>query len=298
MQALGVAVADVHGNETQYEKLLKVVVAKGVTAVFMAGDLFPKTGGTWTPDNKVRTVAMQREFIDNFFIPYLKRLGELTKVYAVFGNDDFIENYRYLSTTRIGNVKFLNNQVTRDIINGKTLTVAGYPYVGVTPFLHKDWESRDAAGLSLNHKIYRVDGYIAGVNSMREVNLGDINNNPDTIQGDLRQLAKQSVPSETIYVFHEAPYDTPLDQIAIDNKYIKDGGLHVGSSAVREFIKEYRPKLTLHGHIHETFAESGEFKWNYRKSLSATPANDFSKDELCYLIFNLFGEIRIERLLA
>jgi len=46
-----------------------------------------------------------------------------------------------------------------------------------------------------------------------------------------------------IFVPHAPPRDTNLDVIA--------SGLHVGSIAVRDFINEQRPDVTVCGHIHE-----------------------------------------------
>lgn len=46
-----------------------------------------------------------------------------------------------------------------------------------------------------------------------------------------------------IFVPHAPPYGTSLD--------IVHSGIHVGSTAVREFIEDHTPELTLCGHIHE-----------------------------------------------
>lgn len=53
--------------------------------------------------------------------------------------------------------------------------------------------------------------------------------------------AKKSAP--TIMVCHQPPYDTTNDTVA--------NGEHVGSHAVRNFIKENKPLVCFTGHIHE-----------------------------------------------
>ena len=90
MQQAGISVADLHGNKVQYRKLLEYVVKQNIKYVFLAGDLLPKDGGSWSPDNKIRTIKMQADFINDFFLDYLKELGKYAKAYAIFGNDDFI----------------------------------------------------------------------------------------------------------------------------------------------------------------------------------------------------------------
>ena len=52
--------------------------------------------------------------------------------------------------------------------------------------------------------------------------------------------------AHTVLVSHNPPKDTACDVIP--------GGVHVGSSAVREFLEEAQPEICLCGHIHEARA--------------------------------------------
>lgn len=287
------SVADIHGNKTQYEKIKQTVKERNVSFVFLCGDILPKTGGTWTPENKIRTIQMQADFVNEYFLQYLAELGELAQVYAIFGNDDFKSNYHIVRDADIPNVTFLDNVVARLPMGDDEVYVAGYPYVGVTPFLHKDWEAWDDRVGDVPHKLYRTDGYTSG-NSMHIA--VDLQDTTRTIADDLEKLSQISDPTKTVYIFHEAPYDTPLDMIASDNKYIKDDLMHIGSKAMRAFIEQKQPLVTMHGHIHETYDESGDFKWQTGASVSLTAANDFSKDELKYVVFPLFNPAAAKRL--
>lgn len=49
-----------------------------------------------------------------------------------------------------------------------------------------------------------------------------------------------------VLIVHQPPKDTKLDKIT--------AGIHVGSAALTEFIKEYQPLLLVSGHIHESAA--------------------------------------------
>jgi hypothetical protein len=55
------------------------------------------------------------------------------------------------------------------------------------------------------------------------------------------QMIKDS--PRTIFVPHAPPYGTRLDII--------HSGIHVGSTAVRDFIEDKQPDLVICGHIHE-----------------------------------------------
>lgn len=294
-QLLCLSAADVHGNIVQYKKIKTLVEEKGISFVFLCGDLLPKTGGSWSPDNKVRTIQMQADFINNYFLQYLEELGQITTVYAVFGNDDFKSNYSFLAGSNIPNVHFLDNEVLRLPLPNIELYVAGYPYIGLTPFLHKDWEKWDVEAGDIPHKIYRTQGFSSKNNTHVPV---DFAVKQSSLRSDLKQLAIQSDPKKTIYIFHEAPFNTPLDMINPSNPYIKDGQLHIGSVAIRDFIQKEHPFMTMHGHIHETFRESGDYRWRSGASISVTAANDFTSETLSYVLFSLPEMSTLERLSA
>jgi uncharacterized protein len=76
----------------------------------------------------------------------------------------------------------------------------------------------------------------------------------------LRGLAEQvEDPRRAIFMFHVPPYDSGLDtaaQLDANFNVVYVGGqpqqVPVGSTAVRQIIEEYKPLLSLHGHIHES----------------------------------------------
>jgi uncharacterized protein len=292
---LCLSASDIHGNKIQYEKIKKIVIKQKVSFVFFCGDLLPKTGGLWYPENKIRTIKLQKDFIQSYLIDYLKDLSKYAYVYAIFGNDDFKSNYNLVQGIN-EKVFFLDTQTIK-LPTLEDIYVTGYPYVSLTPFLQKDWEKWDTKA-PLTHKTYKLEGYTSKNGVHLPINFANRADGRSTIMEDLQTLAKQSDPKKTVYVFHEAPYDTPLDMVAKDNKYIEGGLVHVGSRAIREFIEKEQPLLTMHGHIHETFRESGEYEWKYKKSKAVSAANDFSQDIVAYILFNLPKITSIERHLA
>jgi Icc-related predicted phosphoesterase len=83
-----------------------------------------------------------------------------------------------------------------------------------------------------------------------------------------------------IFVPHSPPKDTQLDRIS--------SGLHVGSTAVREFILENAPDVMICGHIHEARG---------RDSLGETSLVNCGQAERgYYAIVNIHNEITIQTL--
>lgn len=83
----------------------------------------------------------------------------------------------------------------------------------------------------------------------------------------------------TIFNFHVPPKDTLLDQALLLDEELKPvmrGGqpveAGVGSSAVRDSVRDYQPAVSLHGHIHESrgAVEIG-------KSTAINPGSEYSE---------------------
>ena len=81
--------SDLHGNATQYKKLLKRAFESKAESVIIGGDITPK-------DKKHRTIKYQKEFIEKKLIPIIKKFNNKNKsrshkciTYIIMGNDDF-----------------------------------------------------------------------------------------------------------------------------------------------------------------------------------------------------------------
>jgi len=107
-----------------------------------------------------------------------------------------------------------------------------------------------------------------------------------TIQEDIEKLSKLSDPSKTIYLFHSPPYDTYLDRADLDGTFVDHApvDVHVGSIAMKKFIEEKQPFLTLHGHIHESSKITGHWKETFGKTYSLSAAHE--GPELALIEFN------------
>ena len=129
---------------------------------------------------------------------------------------------------------------------GKLLQARG-DRVYVLPGNH---ESADVvAGMCARYGLHDFHGRHFQVGGWHVAGLGYSNPTPFNTPGEYSepQLAERlqrfAEISPLVLVCHAPPYGTPLDQIR--------PGLHAGSTAVRDFIRERQPRYFFCGHIHE-----------------------------------------------
>lgn len=84
-----------------------------------------------------------------------------------------------------------------------------------------------------------------------------------TIADELEALVRPEEMSKSVYIFHIQPAKLGLDACG--------GGQQVGSHAVHNFLDRYQPKLSLHGHIHESSQTSGIWKTALKNTMCIQP---------------------------
>ncbi|HOP07139.1 MAG TPA: metallophosphoesterase [candidate division Zixibacteria bacterium] len=238
-------VSDLHGRRSRYAKLFQLVRDERPDAVFVGGDLLPHG----------MSIDGLFDFMEDFLEPDLKKLStELgdngPTWFVILGNDDSASpESDAIEFDRVGLWHYCH---MRRISFGEC-DIYGYSYVPPTPFLLKDWEKYDISR-------YVDPGCISPEEGFRTVE-------PDheprfaTIADDLKRLTEGHDLSNAIMMFHSPPYQTDLDRAALDGKMIDMAPLdvHVGSIAIKRFIEERQPRLTLHGHIHESIHLTGSW---------------------------------------
>jgi hypothetical protein len=143
-----------------------------------------------------------------------------------------------------------------------TLWLAGYGCVPLTPFSIKDYERRDDGALPLFSFGMAYASWSGEIRSVRAHEIAVL----PSIADALAALARRSDPARTIYVCHTPPANTPLDQMPREK--------HVGSRALRAFVQQYAPPLTLHGHIHEAPRMSGQYLTRLGRTWCVNPGHD------------------------
>ena len=244
-------VSDLHGHQDRYIKLFKLIESDRPQIVFLGGDIMP--GISWVRSGEFGG----KDFVRGFIAPHLKDLRDkladkYPKIFLILGNDDGkrIES-AVLDIAGEGLWEYIHG---RKVCVGE-FTVYGYAYVPPTPFRLKDWERYDVSRYVDPGSVSPEEGTHTVPSSTDELRYS-------TILMDLEALAGEDDLSKSIFLFHSPPYKTSLDRAALDGIMIDHVPLdvHVGSIAIRRFIENRQPLLTLHGHIHESARLTGAWK--------------------------------------
>ena len=259
-------VSDLHGSTDRYRKLWATIQQERPAAVFLGGDLLPHPGRP-TPVSGLGG----HDFLDGLILPELRRLrrrmGEsYPGIFTILGNDDARSEEE--GVLRIESEGLWNYVHARRIAWGRYL-VLGYSFIPPTPFLLKDWERYDVSRF--------VDpGCVSPEAGRRTVPVAAAELRHATIARDLDLLAGGEDLGRAIFLFHTPPYGTVLDRAALDGQMVESVPMdvHVGSIAVRRFIEERRPRITLHGHVHESTRLTGEWRVRLGETHAYTAAHD------------------------
>lgn len=254
---------DLHGHFGRYEKLFAAIIEERPAAVFLGGDLLPGIGTAGG--------GQFNSFLRDFLFPSFARIqGNLDRDYPavmlILGNDD----------PRSEEPDILDGEARRlwHYVHGRPVAfqefcVCGCAYVPPTPFALKDWERYDVSR-------YVDPGCISPEEGYRSVPVRSHDIRWGTIRGYLDELAKSVCMGRSIFLFHAPPHGTPLDRAFLDGKTYDHVALdvHVGSIAIRQFIEQRQPLLTLHGHVHESARLTGEWKMRIGRTVCINAAHD------------------------
>ncbi|HYN03122.1 MAG TPA: metallophosphoesterase [Vicinamibacteria bacterium] len=265
-------VSDLHGRPDRYEKLLAAAEAERPGAVFLGGDLLPL--GALSPSGG--------DFLPDWLAPRLEalrsRLGpEYPRVLAVLGNDD--PRAEEESLAELERRSLLEHAHGRRIAIGPQ-PVYGYACVPPTPFALKDWERYDVSRFVDPGCVSPEEGYRSVAVPAGQTKWG-------TIAGDLEALVGAADVSRAVFLFHSPPHATALDRAALDGRTVDHVPLdvHVGSIAIRRFIEARQPRLTLHGHVHESARLTGSWQDRIGRTVCLSAAHD--GPELALVRFDL-----------
>jgi len=271
-------VSDLHGKIERYNKLFSQISSEEPEAVFLGGDLLPSGLFALTSDETV-----VNDFIQDFLIPKFinlkKRMdSKYPHVFIILGNDDSKINEKdFIRGEQIGIWEYIHNKKTKF----EDFNIYGYSFVPPTPFQLKDWEKYDVSR-------FTDPGCISPEEGWHSIDVPKNELKYSTIEKDLKTLVGDNDLTNTIFLFHTPPYKTNLDRAALDGKMVDHVPLdvHVGSIAVKRFIKNNQPAITLHGHVHESARLTGSWKDKIGETLSFTAAYDGS--ELALIRFDKY----------
>lgn len=252
-------VSDLHGKAQRYAKLFQKIEEERPAAVLFGGDLLPSIGDI-------------DGFIDGLFdriVSLREEKGIPTEFVVILGNDDPRKHEgRFLKADSSGIIRYA---AMRRVSIGGTV-IFGYPFVPPTPFFLKDWELYDLSAYVDPGNVPPEDGHFTVDIERRALRFR-------TILQDLNDLTRGHDLSDAVMLFHAPPYDTDLDIADIRGMMYDHAPLdhHVGSIAIRRFIEQRVPRLTLHGHIHESARLSGSWSQYIGGTRCLTAAHDGSE---------------------
>ncbi|MCK5838214.1 MAG: hypothetical protein KAG99_00135 [Bacteroidales bacterium] len=277
-------VSDLHGKIDRYEKLFEAIKKEKPMALFMGGDLLPHSLKKHKFGNRVIT-DFTTEYLINSFESLKRTMGKgYPAVFVILGNDDArSEEEHFIAHSKKSLWHYIHFR--REMYEG--YKIFGYSYVPPTPFQIKDWERYDVSR-------YVDPGCVPPTEGFRTVDpIDDIEYS--TIKKDLEKMAGNMPHGKSIFLFHSPPYKTTLDRAALDGITVEHVPLdvHVGSIAIKQFIEDSQPFLTLHGHIHESTRITGQYIEKTGKSIALGAAWD--GPELAIIKFDLDNPEDAER---
>ncbi|RLC57624.1 MAG: hypothetical protein DRH89_03075 [Candidatus Cloacimonadota bacterium] len=272
-------VTDLHGKTSRYQALIKEIKKELPDVVLIGGDILPGFN------------TLYGDFITEYLIPKFEELKtelkeNYPKIFIIMGNDDpRIEEEKLIEAEKIGIWSYLNEKK----ITHNDFDFHGYAYVPPTPFRLKDWEKFDVSR-------YVDIGCVSPLEGSRTIAVDPIDIEHYTIAKDLQKLMKDDL-SKAICLFHAPPYKTHLDRADLDGRIIDhvQVDVHVGSIAIKNFIEKQQPKITLHGHIHESSRITGHWQQKINETYSYSAAWDGT--ELALVKFDSEFPEKAERVL-
>ncbi|MGO8816931.1 MAG: metallophosphoesterase family protein [Terriglobia bacterium] len=262
--------SDLHGVIDLYRAAGDAAVRTRADALIFGGDLCPGT-----PSGASQRLPIEQP---EFVLYRLSHLFDMWKdahpdlrIFAIPGNDDCQTILPALEDLETNNLIENLHKVTRTLGD---YTLMGLSYVPPTPFHLKDFERwDDAPDRESDSNNYRcIIGTPRGFKVIEDFETY-LNSLP-SIKQELERFTVKD-PAHTVAVIHTPPFNTACD-VLFD-------GRHIGSKAVRSWIEKTQPRLTLHGHIHESPKLSGTFLDRIGSTTVINPGCDHTRPHLVFI---------------
>lgn len=290
---------DIHGSERCFRKFLAAAKSYDVDVLILGGDIAGKglvpireQNGTLSATVRGEAVTIPRTEAESLKAE-INRLG----FYSVLGDEDEVARIESDASYRDSIFKREIVNQTRDWCDLAAERLASSVRCVITPG-NDDPREIDAV-LKQAMRIDSPEGELFELGPVLLASCGDVTPTPwntereyseDELHERLARILEAAPRSAKVMVnFHNPPYSSGLDFAAELDKNLLPvlrGGrpsiIPVGSKAVREVIKKYRPVVGLHGHIHESRAAQ-----KIGSTLCLNPGSDYAADMLRGVIVDL-----------
>jgi Icc-related predicted phosphoesterase len=262
--------SDLHGVLDLYRAAGEAAVRTRADALIFGGDL---CAGTPTGAS-LHLPIEQPKFLLYQLSPLLgewKQAHPTLRIFAIPGNDDCQTVLPALEELEMNDLIENLHMETRLL---GAYTLMGFSFVPPTPFHLKDFERWDEAPEpdSDSYSYRCIMGTPRGFMVIEDFQ-SYLDSLP-SIEQELRQLHVKD-PAHTVAVVHAPPFNTRCD-VLFD-------GRHIGSKALRSWIERNQPRLTLHGHIHESPKLSRSFFDRIGATTVINPGCDHARPHLVFI---------------
>lgn len=232
-------ITDLHGCVWKYDRLLEAAQEFEAEVIINGGDMLPKTGDLFAQD----------QFISDYLVNHFGRFNAAEIYYLCYlGNDDLRIFDRVFEET-CHKYPYVFNLAQRKF------EIGNYEFVGMNWVVDCPFRLKDRCRVDTKDYIFQEQfgtGLLSTLNGWKEIEdwFAYAKTLP-TIEDELQKLVRPMEMVQSVYVLHMPPYKLDLDKCG--------HGPEVGSKAIYAFLQTHQPKLSLHGHIHESPEFSG--KW-------------------------------------
>ena len=257
-------VTDLHGCRWKYDRLFDAAQAFRADVVINGGDMLPKA----------RSLSSQAEFITGYLDAHMAKFDS-ARISYVFcpGNDDLMIHDALLEST-------CSKYPHVECLAQRTIGIGGYEFVGFNWVVDYPFRLKDRCRMDTRDYAFQAQfgkGSLSTQDGWREIaDWFSYARSLPTIKDELEQLVRPNNMTRSIYSIHMPPHRLGLDECGHGEK--------VGSKAVYDFLREQQPRLSLHGHIHESPAVSGRWYARLGDTLCIQPGQ---LDSFTYVTIDL-----------
>ena len=259
-------VTDLHGCSWKYDRLYKIACSYHPDAVVNSGDLLPKNCNLFE----------QHFFISRKLNDHFAKFEEMGIHYLCYlGNDD-LKIWDGLFDETCSRYQYIHNIAQRKI-RIQDFEFVGMNWVTDYPFRLKDRCRMDAKDWQFGKQFGTA--LLSTPEGWKEIDNWQLYaKNLPSIAEEMEALAQPGAMDQSVYILHMPPNQLGLD--------VCMNGQEVGSKAIHDFIAARQPRLTLHGHIHESPDISGAWKAELGNTTCVQPGQ-LEEDELTFVIAEL-----------
>ena len=265
-------VTDLHGYKKDYDRLFKVAKSFKANMVINGGDMLPNEGDLFK----------QGEFIAGYLESHFSQFESEGIYYLCFlGNDD-LRIFDELFEKTCNKYSFIVPLAQRKF-EIEDYTFIGMNWMADCPFRLKDRSRKDTHDFVF--PVQYGTPFMSSLKGWQEIDdWFSYANRLPTIEKELNNLERPDNMENCVYVIHMPPYKLGLDMC--------HGGREVGSRAVYDFLQKNQPKLSLHGHIHESPEISGKWYAKLGNTICIQPGQSY---EFTYVTIDL-STMQFERI--